>query len=358
MLKKLLIGGYTYTGESRGIYVAELDDETGMLREVSACLDCENPSYLLQNGEMVYAVHELMDRGCIASYRLQGNTLSKVQCMDMPGGLMCHLCLWPGGKYLSAVNYWTGSLAVCPIDTSGAAGAPVILFQYTGSGPNAQRQEGPHAHFSGIDPAKRWLLATDLGSDRIYVYTLSAETGTLQPGALMPYVQTPPGTGPRHFTFRKDGQRIYVSCELSNEVLVYDFCMETGEMTLRQQITTLPDGYLGENLAADIHCSLDERYLYVSNRGHDSIAVFAIAQDGSLKLEGHCSCGGSGPRSFTLIKDFVLVANQGCGEVSVLRIGRNGLLGDSLSKLEVPQASYILLLKEHPEESTGGMIHE
>lgn len=354
MLRKLLIGDYTYTEESRGIYLAELDDETGMLREVSVCSDCENPSYLLQNGNMVYAVHELMDRGCIASYRLEGDTLRKAQRIDMPGGLMCHLCLWPGGKYLSAANYWTGSLAVCPIDASGAVGAPVTLFQYEGSGPNAQRQEGPHAHFSGIDPSKQWLLSTDLGSDRIYVYSLSAETGMLRPGAFMPYIQTPPGTGPRHFASRRDGRRIYVSCELSNEVLVYDFSAETGGMTLRQQITTLPEGYRGENLAADIHCSLDERYLYVSNRGHDSIAVFAIDQNGDLKLEGHCACGGSGPRSFTLLKDLILVANQGSGEVSVLPIGRNGLLGDPLSKLEISQVSHILPL----EGCTGGMIYE
>lgn len=344
MDKTIWIGSYTYTGESKGIYLVTLDTENGGLTLHQICSECENPSFLAKNGDRIYAVYELLDRGSIATYGVDcAGGLTLLHREDMPGGLMCHLLVWPEAKYLTATNYWTGSMVVCPIDEDGVVRTPVCVKQYAGKSVNPQRQEGPHTHSTCMDPSGTWLLCAELGLDRIYRYTFDPATGAIASGASGEYVQTPAGVGPRHFAFSREGKQVYVSAELSSEVLVYDFHRETGAMEFRQRISTLPEDFQGDNLAADIHCSADGQYLYVSNRGHDSIAVFTIQKDGSLRRRGNCACGGKGPRSFTVLKDgWVLIANQASGNVVSCRIEDDGLLGDIRSQLPVPQASYVL----------------
>lgn len=264
---------------------------------------------------------------------------------DMAGGLMCHLNIWPGERFLSATNYWTGSIAVCPISSDGIAGAPVAFEQYSGKGINPQRQEGPHTHSSVIDPSGKWLLCAELGIDRIFVYGFDPETGSLVNSAATPEIKAPDGSGPRHFSFHPNGRNLYVSTELSNEVLAYRFEPETGTMVMEQRISTLPEEYKGDNLAADIHCDPGGRYLYVSNRGHDSIAVFRIQENGTLVRNGFSSCYGNGPRSFTLLDGWILIANQGSGNVAACKIGEDGMPGELAANISISQASYILPLE-------------
>lgn len=346
MNKLLLIGNYTFTGESKGIYTIRMDMETGSLAIVDVCTDCENPSFLAQQGDAVFAVHELMDRGCIASYRVDAQgKLEHKHRQDMPGGLMCHLNLWPGGRYLTATNYWTGSMLVCPISDDGIVGAPISINQYSGKSINPQRQEGPHTHSTAIDPSEKWLVCAELGIDQIFIYEFDKESGALLNTAPVSSVKAPAGAGPRHFTFHPDGTKLYVSAELSNEVLVYDFEPQTGNLSWMQKLSTLPVNFTQENLAADIHCDSNGKYLYVSNRGHESIAVFCIQHDGTLVSAGHRSCLGSGPRSFTLLDGWMLIANQGSGSVSVCKVDENGMPGEKVAEVSIPQASHILPLK-------------
>lgn len=343
MDRLLLVGNYTFTGESKGIDTVRMDMQTGDLTPIAVCTECENPSFLAQRGDAVFVVYERMDRGCIASYRV--NAEGKLEFRhreDMPGGLMCHLKIWPDGIHLSAANYWTGSMVVCPISADGIAGPPLVVRQYSGKGINPRRQEGPHTHSTAIDPSGKWLVCAELGIDRIFVYEIGKE-----PDALLKEkapVQTPAGAGPRHFAFNPDGTRLYVSAELSNEVFVYAF--ENGRLHWMQRISTLPEGITQENLAADIHCNEDGSILYVSNRGHDSIAVFGIQKDGKLSCLGHCPSYGKGPRSFTLLDGWMLIANQNSGNVVSCKIGADGMPGEPAAEIRVPQASHVLPLEK------------
>ena len=333
----LLAGTYNCPplGEGRGIYVLEYDTVSGEMALQSVCGDSENPSYLARVGNTVLAAQETMNRGGIAAYRLQDGALMRTGTTDLPGGLMCHVEPWPGGKFVSAANYGTGGLVVCAVEDGGVQ-PPAALLQYEGTGPDLKRQEGPHTHSSRVDPSGKWLAVAELGIDRIMLYRLCPGTGTLTPGAT-PFVDTPAGMGPRHFAFHPNGKTLYVSAELRSCVLVYDFSAENGTLALRQTLSALPDGFSGENLTADIHCAADGQFVYVSNRGNDSIASFRVLEDGTLEAAGWFSCFGSSPRSFRLMKhSIMLIANQNSGNlVSCLLDGRGGCV-KKLAETAIP----------------------
>lgn len=333
----LLAGSYNCPplGEGKGIYVLDYDTVSGEMALQSVCEDSENPSYLARVSDTVLAAQETVNKGGIAAYRLQDGALTRTGATDLPGGLMCHVEPWPDGKFVSAANYGTGSLMVCAVE-DGSVYPPVALLQYEGTGPNPKRQEGPHTHSSCVDPTKKWLAVAELGIDRIMLYRLYPETGALVPGAT-PFVDAPAGMGPRHFAFHPNGKTLYVSAELKNCVLVYDFNSEDGSLALRQTLSTLPENFAGENLAADVHCAADGRLVYVSNRGHDSIASFRVLEDGTLEAAGWFSCFGSGPRSFRLMDhSIMLIANQGSGNlVSCLLDGKGGCV-KKLAETAIP----------------------
>lgn len=333
----LLAGSYNRPpfGEGKGIYVLEYDTVSGETALQSVCEDSVNPSYLARVGDTVLAAQETLNQGGIAAYRLQNGALVRTGGADLPGGLMCHVEPWPGGGFVSAANYWTGSLVVCAVKED-TVGQPTTLLQYRGKGADPKRQEGPHTHSSRVDPSGKWLAVAELGIDRIMVYRLYPETGALTPGAA-PFVSTPAGMGPRHFAFHPNGRTLYVSAELKSCILVYDFNSEDGSLALRQTLSALPDGFAGGNLTADIHCAVDGRLVYASNRGHDSIASFRVSEDGMLEAAGWFSCFGSGPRSFRLMEhSIMLIANQGSGNlVSCLLDGKGGCV-KKLAETAIP----------------------
>lgn len=341
---KFLIGTYTKSKESKGIYTVDLDQETGKLSVTDICEDCEDPSFITVNGKNVYAVQEVSGKGSIVTYQMdETGHLEKKHVLDMPGGLMCHLMLWPGKKYLSAANYGAGSLNVCKIDEDGVIRTMVGQKQYEGHGTHPQRQQGPHTHSSKVDPSGKWLVVAELGLDRIYIYEMDQETGELKPSAAMPYAEAPAGCGPRHFAFHPNGKKVYVSGELQSVVLVYAFDPETGVMTLEQTLTTLPETFKEKNLTAEIQVSKDARFVYVSNRGYDSIAVYKIGECEKLTPVGIYDCYGQGPRGFLLVGgSLILIANQVTGNLLSCRLDpETGALLDKLDEIEIPKAIWI-----------------
>lgn len=347
----LLAGSYNLRpfGEGRGITVLEYEPESGGMRVADVCEDTVNPSYLIQVGQLVLAAQETLETGGIAAYRFEGGRLARLGTTHFPGGLLCHLALWPGGRYLSAANYWTGRLTVCPVTGQGA-GEPTAALQYEGAGADPKRQEGPHTHSSCVDPSGSWLVVAELGLDRLMSYRLDPAAGTLTPGSPA-FLQTPAGAGPRHMAFHPNGRTLYVSAELSSSVFVCGFDPATGAITLRQVLPALPEGFSGDNLTADIHCTADGRLVYASNRGHDSIASFGVQEDGSLRALGHFSCFGSGPRSIRLMNHAVmLIANQNSGTLVSCRLDGAGGCSGKLAELPLPSVVCTLPLNSTTQE--------
>ena len=343
----LLAGSYNLPpfGQGKGINILRYDEASGAMELSGICEDTVNPSYLARAGDLVLAAQEILEKGGIASYKVANGTLTRIQTADLPGGLMCHLTPWPGGKFLSAANYWTGSLAVCPVGEAEVGGLASLL-QYEGRGADPKRQEGPHTHSSCVDPSGKWLVVAELGLDRILSYRLDAEVGTLSP-AVPAFLQAPAGCGPRHFAFHPDGRTLYVSAELSSSVLVCGFDHETGAVTLRQELPAVPAGFGGNNLTADIHCTADGRFVYVSNRGHDSIASFRVGADGDLRAAGCFFSFGKGPRSFRLMGHSVmLIANQGSGTLVSCRLNGEGGCDGKLAELQIPSVVCTLPMRD------------
>ena len=209
-------------------------------------------------------------------------------------------------------NYETGSICVLPVQQDGSLGEATDVVQFSGSGPNPQRQAGPHAHMIVPGPSANSVLAIDLGADRLMLFHLDTERGTLNP-AEPPWVQLPPGTGPRHLAFHPHRPLAYVISELQSTVTVCRYDGQQGEFAPFQTVSTLPAGFTGENLGAEIMVAPSGRFVYASNRGHDSVAIFAVGPaTGQLSLVGHESTHGRGPRTFTIdpTGTLLLVANQ------------------------------------------------
>jgi 6-phosphogluconolactonase len=255
------------------------------------------------------------------------------------GGAPCYVSITPDNKHVLVANYSGGNVAVLPILSDGSLGEPSDVAQHTGSSVNEQRQKGPHAHCIVPSPDGRFAFAADLGLDRVMIYRLDSEKGTLEPGE-QPSVAVKPGAGPRHFTFHPDGKRAYVINELDSTVVAYTYDAAIGALTETQTVSTLPEDFTGDNYPADIHVSPAGRFVYGSNRGHNSIVVFAIDEySGALSLVQHQPTGGEWPRNFAIDPSgrFLLVANQNTDNVVVFSIDpETGMLEPADRDLEIP----------------------
>jgi 6-phosphogluconolactonase len=241
---------------------------------------------------------------------------------------------------LLATNYGTGNAGIYPLQFDGSLGEMTDFVQHHGTGPNAARQEGPHAHSSIFTPDNRFAILADLGIDQLLIYQLDTSTGKL---VAYSSVNTRPGAGPRHLAFHPNGKWMYAANELDSTVTLYDYDAANGVLLERQSLSTL-SSVSPENIVADIHVSTSGQRLYVSNRGHNSIAVYDIRQDGSLVLVSIPTCGGNWPRNFALAPGgrFVLVANQYSNEVCVLPIIEGmEALGAPVARAQVTGASCI-----------------
>ncbi|MCP3802750.1 lactonase family protein [Allokutzneria sp. A3M-2-11 16] len=323
--RRVYLGCYTLgTGGGKGIGLADADLHTGALKVVSTVEGVVNPSFLTlaPNRRTVYAVNETTE-GRVSAFAVDANGgLKALGSQSALGADPCHLAVHPSGRYVLTANYSSGSVAVHPIREGGALGPATDLVQHKGSGPDPDRQQGPHAHQVLTDPSGRWLHAVDLGTDSVYVYRLDLGTGKLKRHS---QAKLKPGAGPRHIAFHPNGTAAYVANELDSTITVCAWDAVTGKLTPGATVPTAPAGGAVRNYPAEVIVSADGRFVYLSNRGHDSIAIFAVGAAGrALKPVGTPSCGGAWPRHIVLTNDgrFLYVANERSPGVAVFQVDR------------------------------------
>jgi 6-phosphogluconolactonase len=337
---------YFAAANGPGLAVLAFDDATGALTPLHETGGIDNPSYLTVDaaGRTLYAVSEVAGwhEGVTTAYRIDPDSaaLRYIDKQPTRGSIAAYASFDRTGHWLLVANYRMGedglrppqAAVVYPIENDGGLGAPVASVGHTGHGPNPDRQEGPHPHCVLASPDNRFVLIADLGLDRIVVYAFDADTGALTP-APTPFVQLAPGAGPRHLAFHPSRRFVHVTNELASSVTTLAWDGGTGTLSPLQTVSALPDGWTAESHCSDIAVSPDGRFLYAANRGHDSIAMFAIdTATGRLASLGHHSTLGRTPRQFTLdlTGRFLLIANQNADAVVVLsRDPDSGLLSDS-----------------------------
>jgi 6-phosphogluconolactonase len=338
------IGTYTrresfVDGKAEGIYIYHLDPGSGELTYVATVTGAGtvNPSFLTLGPDKscLYAVNELYKseapNGTVSAFAIDpvNGHLSYLNQQSTHGTAPCYASIEPKGRYCLVANYETGSLCVLPIQKNGSLGEATGTVQFSGSGPNPERQEGPHAHMVVPGPDGKFILAVDLGTDRLMALRLDTERGTLS-AADPPWTKLPPGTGPRHLAFHPHRAFAYVISELHSTVTVFRYVERQGTFEASQTISTLPDDFTGQNSGAEIVVAPSGRFVYASNRGHDSLAIYAVDQEtGQLSVVGHESSRGVGPRAFTIDPSgaLLLVANQDTDTVVTFWIDRDsGLL--------------------------------
>jgi 6-phosphogluconolactonase len=324
------VGTYT-SGESRGIYRFELDPASGAWTDPVLAVESESPSFLAlhPNGHVLYAVNELgtfggATTGAVSAFAIAGasGTLTPLGQQASGGADPCHLTVDRDGRNVLVANYTGGSVAVLPIGADGRLQPVSAVRRHQGTGPNRVRQEGPHAHAIVLDGAERLALAADLGADRIFVYRFNSAAGKLEPND-PESVTLEPGSGPRHLAWHPSGAYLYAINELRSTVTAFRYEAGRGALESFQTITTLPAGFSGQNKAAELAVSPDGRFLYGSNRGDDSLAVFRIdAAPGALAQAGHVPAGGRTPRHFAIDPSgrWLLAANQDSDAIVVFRL--------------------------------------
>lgn len=351
------VGTYTQT-ESEGIYRLEFNAETGALKRLEGVTVIENPSFLgiHPNQKYLYAVSEINEyqgkknSGGVFAYRIEGDqgNLVELNQISSQGGVPCHIDIDTDGKSLLVANYTGGSIVSIAIEEDGKLRSPVAsLMQHRGHSINKARQEAAHAHSSNISPDNRFVYALDLGIDQVITYRLDAQTAKLTVSDL-PNVKLKPGSGPRHFAFHPNHQFAYVLNELSCEVAAFQWNPKNGKLAALQTITTLPEPTPG-NSTAEIRIHPNGKFLYASNRGHHSLAIYRIDQStGLLTAIGHEPTGGKTPRNFNIdpTGKFILAANQDSNNIVVFRIDeKTGLLSRTKNEVQVPMPNCIRFLQ-------------
>ncbi len=322
----------TYTGpKSEGIYAFRVDARTGATEPLGCVARAVHPSFLAlhPNGRFLYAVSEVnaspdTPGGSILAFAVDRKTgqLTRLNQQASGGAGPCHLTVDKTGRHVLVANYGGGSVAVLPIREDGALGAATCVVQHQGASVHPQRQRQPHVHSVNLAPDNRHALVADLGTDHVMVYRFDAARGVLETPAAQAF-KTPPGSGPRHLAFHPGGQRVLVLNELSSTLMLLDYDAETGRLAPVQTVSTLPEGYAGENTTAEVAVHPNGRFGYASNRGHDSLAVFAL-DPAAQRLEplGHVSTQGRTPRHFALdpAGRYLWAANQASHTLVVYRV--------------------------------------
>ncbi|MFB9429634.1 lactonase family protein [Streptoalloteichus tenebrarius] len=324
-MTRAYLGSYT-SGDSRGggLSLLAVDQAGGRLSDHGLLDVGPNPSFLAlaPAGDVLYVVNEEAE-GTVGAVRLDGGRPAVVNHQPSLGGHPCHLSAHPGGGHVFTANYSTGSVVVHPVRPDGGLAEPSDLVRHTGSGPDPDRQEGPHAHQVLADPTGRWVLAVDLGIDGVVVSAFDERAGRLRQHEV---VALAPGSGPRHLAFHPDGRSAYVLGELDSTVTACSWDAERGELRPGQVVSTLPPGWAGRSYPAEIVVSADGRFCYASNRGHDSVAVFAVEERGRrLRLVGVVPTGGAWPRHIALSPagTHLYAANERSDTVTCFRVDRD-----------------------------------
>ncbi len=324
----LYVGTYTDEGSTAGIHLMRLERHSGKLEYVGTVNSGANPSFLAihPNGRVLYAVNELgtyngKKTGAVSAFEIASDTGALTLRNEQPseGGAPCFVSTDRGGKVVLVANYSGGNVALLPLDGDGTLSPATDVEQHTRSGRSPAGREVAHAHCIIADPSNRFVLAADLGLDRVFLYRLDVEGKSLRHvdggDAVMPV-----GAGPRHLAFHPTLPLVFVANELDSTITTLRFDAERGALSPLDTRSTLPTGWTGRNFPGDIHVAPSGRTLYVSNRGHNSLAVFAVAEStGALALEQVIPTGGEWPRNFSLDSTgrWLLVANQRSNSIVV-----------------------------------------
>lgn len=341
------IGTYTQ-GDSEGIYGFTLDTESGSIENINVAAKLENPTYISidKNNKYLFSVvkspdEKNLESNGISAYFLNSSTgeLKLINYETLEGKSPCHVSIDKNNRYVFSANYHEGTLSIFPIIDAGSVAMPSDIIKHSGSGPNKERQEAPHVHFVSLSPDEKYLFAVDLGTDRIEAYDFDFEKGKLHHNSNLS-ISLKPGCGPRHLVFHPNGKFIYVITELSSEVVVLEYNPQDFNVKEIEYISTLPNDFNEENTGAAIHISSDGRYLYTSNRGHNSIAVFSVDEEtGKLQLISHHSTLGDGPRDFNIDPTgrFLIAANQNTSNIVTYCINSEaGILKHIGESIEIP----------------------
>lgn len=344
----------TYTGStdggeaSKGIYVSKLDPTTGTVSKAILAAEVKNPSFVAihPNHKYVYAVSEVADSGgkptgavCAFAADALSGKLTLLNQQSSQGAGPCHLVVDRAGKNVLVANYGSGSCACLPIGADGRLNEATAAIQHRGKSANPERQAGPHAHSINLDPSNRFAFCADLGLDQVLVYRFDSAKGSLAAND-PPAGIVAPGSGPRHFALHPAGKFAYVINEMANTITAFAFDSNRGSLQELQSITTLPADYKGTSYTAEVVAHPTGKFVYGSNRGHDSLAIFSVDQaTGRLTAAGHQSTLGKTPRNFAIdpTGSWLLAENQGSGTIVVFKIDpQTGGLQPTGQTLDVP----------------------
>ena len=354
---KYLVYVGTYTGpNSKGIYAYRFDAAPGKLDSIGLVGEMVRPSFLAlhPNGRFLYAVSELGNdgrvNGSVTGFAIdrQSGKLTALNTVSSGGGGACHLVVDKTGGNLLVANYGSGSAACFRLAQDGRIGERTALMQHGGTGPDARRQGGPHAHAVVLSPDNRFLLVPDLGLDKVFVYRFDASRGTLTAND-PPFAAVPGGSGPRHLAFHPNGRYAYVVNEMKSSVTTFAYDGETGALRDPRTVSNLPDDFSGVDNSAEIETDAAGRFLYASNRGHDSITIYAIdPASGGLTTVDRVPTRGKTPRNFAIDPTgrYVFAANQDSDSIVVFsRDAQSGRL-KPLSEVHVTAPVCIRFLAE------------
>jgi len=354
--KTMIVYIGTYSGkEQQGIRVFRLDAATGTLAPLGGASGVGNPSFvaLHPNGRFLFAVGEVGNfdakgGGAVAAFATNPETgvLKMLNEQSSGGGAPCHLSLDPAGKNVFVANYGGGSIACLPVGRDGWLHPATAFIQHTGSSVNKERQGEPHAHSINADAAGRFVVSADLGLDKLLVYRLDADKGKLTPND-PPAANVAAGAGPRHFAFHPNGRFAVAVNELNSTITALRYDASRGTLAEIQTLSTLPAGFEGTNYPAEVLFHPSGKFVYASNRGHDSLAIFGVdAANGHLRLVGHQATHGKTPRGFGLSPsgDFLIAANQETNTLIVFRVDpATGRLTQTGAAVAVPHPVCVVI---------------
>ena len=347
----LYVGTYKDHG-GKGIYAYRFDAAAGQLAPLGLAVASAEPSFLAvaESGKFLYAVNEIVNyngqpAGAVSAFAIQreNGKLSLLNQVSSRDEGPAHITLDRSGNYALVSNYERGSIAVFPLLPDGRLGESSAFVRHKGSSVNPERQRGPHAHAIAVSPDNRFVVVADLGLDQLLVYRFDAVRGSL--GSEPQIVKTAPGAGPRHLAFDANGRFLYLVTEMASTVVTYSYDAPTGQLQELQTVSLLPQGYSGRTEAAEIEIHPSGKFVFASNRGPDSISVFAIdSKLGTLTLVETVSTRGKTPRHFALdpTGSWLLAANQDSDEIVVFHVNPDtGHLTPTGPVLEVPSPACI-----------------